>query len=163
MKNRNALWLCVGVVGFTALAAFAGQGKKAAGPQQHVAVTASALKWKAGPASLPAGIQMAVLSGDPTAEGPFVMRLKIPAGTRIAPHSHPAHEHVTVLAGTFRLAMGDKFDETKLDTFRAGDFTMMPPGHTHFVLVPEESLIQLHGWGPWAINYVNPRDDPRTK
>ena len=72
------------------------------------------LKWKPGPASLPKGAQIAVLEGDPNTEGMFVFRVKVPDGYRIPPHTHPKMERVTVIAGTFQIGMGDKFDEKTL-------------------------------------------------
>ncbi|HEY2143327.1 MAG TPA: cupin domain-containing protein, partial [Candidatus Udaeobacter sp.] len=70
------------------------------------------IEWKPGPPSLPAGAKMAVLEGDPTKEGPFVMRLQAPAGYHIAPHTHPKTERVTVISGTMLLAMGDNLDRS---------------------------------------------------
>ena len=71
-------------------------------------------KW--GPASpaLPPGAQMAVLAGDPGSEGPFVIRIKLPAGYRVPPHWHPVDEHVTIISGTLQLGMGDKFDAASM-------------------------------------------------
>src|SRR2546421_11805817 len=74
----------------------------------------SAIQWKDGPASLPPGAKLAILEGDPTREGPFVMRLKLPDRYRIPPHTHPKTERLTVISGTFRLGMGGKFDENAL-------------------------------------------------
>src|SRR6187399_3200322 len=71
------------------------------------------LDWKDGPPSLPKGAKIAVLEGDPGKEGPFVFRVKVPDGYRIPPHTHPKMERVTVISGTFKLGMGDKFDQTK--------------------------------------------------
>lgn len=65
---------------------------------------------------------MAVLEGDPTKEGPFVMRLKLPDGYRVAPHTHPKPERVTVLSGTLPVGMGDRFDVTKGRAMPAGSF-----------------------------------------
>lgn len=147
-----------------ALGALAAAGaSKAVGPTAHVHVAASELKWGEGLPSLPPGSKVAILSGDPKLEGPFVMRLKLPDGYRIAPHSHPAHEHLTVISGTFQLGMADKFDAAKLKPLKAGDFAMMPPGHIHFAAAQGETVVQVHGWGPWSIIYVNPADDPRTR
>src|SRR4051794_32511287 len=79
-----------------------------------------ALQWKDGPPSLPSGAKIAVLEGDPTKEGPFAMRLKLPDGYRIPPHTHPKTERLTVISGTFQLGMGEKFDEAALRTMPAG-------------------------------------------
>src|SRR5437660_773635 len=78
--------------------------------------------WKEGPPSLPKGARIAVLEGDPTKEGPFVFRLKIPDGYRVPPHMHPKTERVTVISGTFNLGMGDKFDEKATKAMPAGTY-----------------------------------------
>jgi quercetin dioxygenase-like cupin family protein len=121
------------------------------------------LKWRAGPPALPPGAQIAVLEGDPAGEGPFVLRLKVPDGYRIPPHTHPRQERVTVIAGTLNLGMGEKFDPSKGEEMPAGTYGTWPAGMKHFVWVKGETIVQLHGEGPWKINYVNPDDDPRNK
>jgi quercetin dioxygenase-like cupin family protein len=94
-------------------------------------------------------------------EGPFTLRLQLPDGFSIPPHWHPAVEHVTVISGTFNLSMGEKFDKSGGRALSAGAFAFMPPGMRHFAWTTGETVIQLHGTGPWKINYVNPADDPR--
>ena len=121
------------------------------------------MKWVDGPASLPAGTKAALLEGDPSKEGPFTLRLQLPDGFSIQPHWHPAVEHVTVISGTFNLGMGEKFDKSKGRALPEGSFAFMPPGMRHFAWTTGETVIQLHGNGPWQINYVNPADDPRKK
>ena len=119
------------------------------------------LKWQDGPASLPPGAKIAVLEGDPTKEGPFVFRVKVPDGYRIPPHTHPKPERVTIISGTFHLGMGEVFDEKKGEALPAGTYGTWPAGMKHFVWVKEETVVQFHGEGPWVIEYVNPTDDPR--
>lgn len=131
--------------------------------KQHVEVQPSDLQWQPGPPALPPGAQMVVLSGNPKQSGPFTMRLKTPAGYKIPPHTHPADENVTVISGKFQISMGDSFDESKGKPLGAGAFFSMPAGMQHFALSPEESVIQLHGIGPWDIRYLNPSDDPRRR
>ncbi len=75
---------------------------------QHQLFSPSEIQWKEGPPALPAGARFALLEGDPKKEGPFVMRLRFPDGYNIPPHTHPATERVTVLSGTFKIAMGDQ-------------------------------------------------------
>lgn len=128
----------------------------------HMAMTTGEMQWGPGPASLPAGAQVVVVSGDMTKSGMFIARLKVPAGYRIAPHTHPAAEHVTVISGNFAMGMGDTWDDTQLKDLGQGGVAVMAPGSTHFAMAREESVVQLHGVGPWAINYVNAADDPRT-
>ena len=147
---------------FVAVALLA--GPSAAGnkpePQLH---TPDSLKWEDGPKSLPPGARIAVLEGDPTRPGPFVFRVKVPDGYRIPPHMHPKPERVTVISGSFHLGMGDKFDPRHATPLPAGTYGTWPAGMKHFVWVEGETVVQFHGDGPWQIEYVNPRDDPRRK
>src|SRR5579862_5906401 len=71
-----------------------------------IIVTPADVKWQEGPASLTKGAKVAVLEGDPTKEGQFVMRIKLPDGFRIMPHTHPKDERVTVISGTLYLGNG---------------------------------------------------------
>lgn len=119
------------------------------------------LKWQDGPPSLPPGAKFAVLEGDPTKEGPFVFRVKVPDGYGIPPHTHPKPERVTIISGTFHLGMGDTFDMKKGEALPAGTYGTWPAGMKHFVWVKGETVVQFHGDGPWVINYLNPADDPR--
>lgn len=121
------------------------------------------IKWTDGPSSLPPGAKIAVLEGDPTKEGPFVFRVKVPDGYKVPPHTHPKPERVTVIAGSFHLGMGDRFDATKGTAMPAGSYGTWPPGMKHYVWVKGETIVQFHGDGPWMINYLNPDDDPRKK
>jgi quercetin dioxygenase-like cupin family protein len=120
------------------------------------------IKWQEGPPSLPKGAMIAVLEGDPTKEGPFVFRLKIPDGYRVPPHTHPKTERVTVISGTFNIGMDDKFDWEATKAMRAGTYGYWEAGMKHFVWAKGETVLQFHGMGPWSIKYVNPRDDPRN-
>jgi hypothetical protein len=123
----------------------------------------SGLIWQDGPPSLPAGAKLAVLEGDPTKEGPFVFRLKFPDGYRVAPHTHPKPERVTVISGMFFIGMGDKFDAARGEEMPAGTYGTWPVGMQHYVWTKGETILQFHGDGPWSIKYVNPADDPRNK
>ena len=119
------------------------------------------LKWTDGPPSLPKGAQMAVLEGDPTHAGMFTMRIKFPDGSRVGPHWHTQTEHVTVIAGVLHLGMGEKFDRSSARTLVAGSYGYWPAGTRHFAWAEGETILQLHGQGPWTITYVNAADDPR--
>jgi len=129
-------------------------GSKIVSPQE--------IEWGAAPASLPAGAQAAVLYGDPGKEGLFALRLKVPKGYAIPPHSHPKPEVVTVISGTFSLGMGETADAGKAKSLPAGSFFAMPPGMTHFAAADEDTVVQINSTGPWAIAYVNAKDDPRV-
>lgn len=126
----------------------------------HKTVQPETLKWVA-PAAYAKGAQFTVVTGDPTKEGFYVVRLKVPAGFRIAPHTHPNDENVTVLSGTFGIGTGATFDEKKGSTVKAGGYAFVAKGMHHFAWFPEETVIQLHGMGPQGITYINAADDPR--
>jgi quercetin dioxygenase-like cupin family protein len=122
----------------------------------------TSVEWKPGPAAIPAGAKMAVLEGDPTKEGPFVVRFQFPDGYHIPPHTHPKTERVTVLSGNLYLATGETLDRDSARKLPAGSFGYWPAGMKHAAWSEGETVIQLHGIGPWQINYVNPADDPRN-
>jgi anti-sigma factor ChrR (cupin superfamily) len=123
-------------------------------------LTADGVKWGAAPAVLPKGAQFAVIAGDPSKDGPYVVRLKMPANYRIPAHNHPTAENVTVLSGNFHLGMGDKLDSAKGQELTAGGFAEAPPRMNHFAWTTTETVVQVHGQGPFAITYVNASDDP---
>jgi hypothetical protein len=125
--------------------------------------TAGEIRFQDGPESLPKGAQIAVLEGDPTNEGPFVFRVKVPDRYRIPVHTHPRTERVTVIAGIFYIGMGDTFDERAAKPMRAGSYGYWKAGMKHFVWTEGETIVQFHGDGPWEIKYVNPEDDPRNQ
>jgi quercetin dioxygenase-like cupin family protein len=120
------------------------------------------IEWKAGPAALPPGAKMAALEGDPTKEGPFVVRFQFPDGYHVPPHTHPKTERVTVISGILNLATGEGLDRSSAKKLPAGSFGYWPAGMKHAAWSEGETVIQLHGIGPWQINYVNPADDPRN-
>lgn len=119
------------------------------------------LEWKEGPAALLPGARMAVVKGDPTKPGLFTMRLWFPADYRVDPHWHVADEHVTVISGALHIGMGERFDREMGKPVPEGGFMWMPAGTRHFGWTEQETEIQLHGTGPWVVNYINPEDDPR--
>jgi quercetin dioxygenase-like cupin family protein len=141
----------------------AAQGAPAQGAQHAIVVLPDQLAWGPAPPGLPAGAKVAVVEGNPAEAGPFTMRLSLPNGYRVPPHFHDGVEHVTVMKGTFRVGMGDKYDASALSSLPAGTFAAMQPGTRHFAEAQGETILQLHGVGPWKITYINPADDPRKK
>jgi len=117
---------------------------------------AADLAWKAAPAPLPAGMETAVLEGDPRSGEIFTLRLRAPAGAQLAPHTHPMPERVTVLEGAIGVGFGRDFDTTDLRVFRAGDYYVNPPGEPHFVRFIEASVVQVTGRGPWGVEWISP-------
>jgi len=121
------------------------------------------ITWGPPPPVLPPGAKFAVLEGNPNEAGPFTMRVLLPDRYRIPPHYHSFVEHVTVVKGTFKVGMGEKFDPSAMTPLPAGTFAALEPGTRHFAESQGETIVQLHGIGPWGLIYVNPADDPRQK
>jgi quercetin dioxygenase-like cupin family protein len=128
----------------------------------HQLVDADKLNWAAVP-SLPKGAQIAVIEGPMNEAVPFTVRLKFPANYRIPAHWHPAIERVTVLSGVFNMGSGDSFDSSKTHALNPGAMMIMPAKSPHFAWTAAETVVQLHGTGPWGITYLNPADDPRSQ
>ena len=127
----------------------------------HKIVSPQDIKWGPAPASLPPGAELAVLYGDPSKEGEFAMRLKGAKGYHIAPHTHPKPEIVTVISGSVRLGMGETADHGKAQQLPVTSFFALSPGMAHYIFFDEDTVVQINTSGPWGLNYVNPKDDPR--
>jgi len=97
-----------------------------------------------------------ILSGSPQKAGsPFVIRMKLADGGRISPHWHPVDENVTVISGTLYMGKGDKFDESKGEELTTGSFMLMPKEQRHFMWAKGETIVQIHGIGPFKTYWVN--------
>jgi quercetin dioxygenase-like cupin family protein len=119
--------------------------------------------WKAFPA-FPPQARLAILVGDPTKPGPFVIRVKLPAGVKMMPHQHPEDRIYTVISGIFYIGLGDIFDESRLSAFAPGCVVVLPGGQSHFHWAKSgEYVTQVTAIGPLGLDYVEPEDDPRTR
>ena len=126
----------------------------------HIFVSPDDLEW--GPvASMGEGAEIAIIEGDISKEEPFTFRLRLEDGYRIKPHIHPEYERGTILQGTLHFAHGETFDRDSAKRLPTGSVAIMPPGDAMFGWAEGETIIQLHGTGPWGIEYINPEDDPR--
>jgi hypothetical protein len=132
--------------------------------QAQNAFTPDQVKFGPAPPFLPPGAQLAVLEGNPMgSSGDFTIRLKMPDGYKVAPHTHPSRENVTVLSGTLKVGMGDQFDASKMMSFGSGSFTYLDPSMHHYAMAAGDTVIQIHGMAPVKFNYINPADDPSMK
>ena len=122
---------------------------------------ADSLRWGPAPAVFPAGAKMAVVSGDPTKAGPFVVQLSMPDGYRLAPHFHPTDEVVEVKQGTFVFGMGDTFDLAKTKPMKVGDKGSIPANMHHFAAAKGATIVAVTSTGPFVLTYVNPADNPQ--
>lgn len=120
-------------------------------------------QWGPAPPVFPKGAEMAVLQGDPSANQEFTVRLRLPNGYKIAPHTHPTAENVTVLKGTFLAGMGEQFDQSAMKTFGRDGFASIPANHAHYAMARGQTIVQVHAIGPFVLTYVNPADDPRNR
>lgn len=161
MKRNLCVVLMLLLAGMWATKQFKHSGVMAA---EKNAFAPSDVPYGPAPGFVPPGAQLAVLEGNPVAEsGDYTLRLKMPDGYRIAPHWHPKRENVTVISGTLKVGMGDRFDENSMMGFPAGSFAYLDPDMHHYVMASGEVVVQVHGTAPMQFNYVNPGDDPRRK
>jgi quercetin dioxygenase-like cupin family protein len=134
---------------------------------QTASVIAPVSEAKFGPAPpfLPAGAQLAVVSGNPMGSGAYAVRLRFPANYAIPAHSHPTDENVVITAGDVTFGMGDKLSKTAAGnkTLNVGGYALMPTGMNHYAYAGASGAdIVLYGQGPVEFKYVNPADDPRN-
>ena len=125
---------------------------QSSGASAHVMVGPAALNWR----PTANGVSVATVSGSPDTPGaPFVVRLKLAGGTRVPPHWHPMDEHLTVLSGTFYMGVGEKFDESTAMALTAGSYASMPKDVRHFGWTGVETVVQIHGVGPFRTYFVD--------
>lgn len=125
------------------------------------AIRAEGIVWNPFPAFPPAA-KLAILIGDPQGAGVYVIRVHLPAGTKMMPHRHPEDRVYTVISGVFYIGLGEEFDETKLMAFAPGSVIILPGNQSHFHWAKSGDYItQVSALGPLGLEYVDPVDDPR--
>src|SRR5262245_35605080 len=125
--------------------------------QGHAIVTPDQLTWK----PLIPGVEVAVVSGDPDKKGGlYVIRIRTKDEVRVPPHWHPTDEHITVLAGSFWVAHGEKYDASKLTELKPGGHSMVPARLPHFGVHSVGNVVEVYGEAPFVYTFVNPEDDP---
>jgi quercetin dioxygenase-like cupin family protein len=121
------------------------------------------LNWAAFPA-FPPEARIAIVVGNPNLSEPYVVRVKLPGGVKLMPHTHPEDRIYTVMSGTFYIGLGKIFDEDKLKAYPPGSVIILPGNTPHFHWSRSgEYITQVTAHGPLGINYINPLDDPRKK
>lgn len=161
--NKLAVFTSAAAVALVlALNAQAESNKKSHAKGEAISLNPSELKWGDPPPDLPRGAQLAVLHGDPSKHAPFTIRLKAPAGYKIAPHWHTNDEQLTIIQGTFVLHMGDSMD-APATTLQAGGFHFLPGKMHHAAECKDETVVQIDGMGPFDIHYLNPADNPAKR
>jgi quercetin dioxygenase-like cupin family protein len=132
------------------------------GEEHFLTIRPEELVWKRS-AAYPPTVRIAELVGDPTRPGPYAIRVRLPAGTRMPPHRHPEDRLYTVISGIFYIGRGEVFDESKLEAFAPGSLVVLPGGQAHFHWAKSGDYVtQVIAIGPLGLDYVDPRDDPRA-
>ena len=125
--------------------------------QNRAIVTPDQLVWK----PLIPGVEMAVVSGDPEKKGSlYVIRIRAEGDVKVPPHWHGTDEHITVLAGSFLIGRGDKYDASKLSELKPGGHALMPAMTRHFGLHKAGNVVEVYGQGPFTPNFVDAEDNP---
>jgi quercetin dioxygenase-like cupin family protein len=133
------------------------------GQEAFKAILSEDLEWKPF-AAFPPSVRLAVVVGQPSAEGPYVIRVKVPHGVKLMPHRHPEDRVYTVISGVFYIGLGDSFDAAKLQAYSPGSVIVLPGNTSHFHwAMSGEYISQVNAIGPLGLDYVNPDDDPRNR
>jgi hypothetical protein len=126
------------------------------------AIRAEDIQWTTF-AAYPPQVRLAVLVGDPSKPGPYVIRVKVPGGVKMLPHKHPEDRIYTVMAGVFYIGLGETFDDSKLTAYAPGSIVVLPGGQPHFHWAKSgEYISQVTAIGPLGMNYLDAGDDPRN-
>jgi len=121
------------------------------------------IEWKPF-AAFPPSVRLAVVVGEPSREGPYTVRVKVPRGVKLLPHWHPEDRIYTVISGIFYIGLGDEFDAEKLQAYPPGAVIILPGNTPHFHWAKSgEYITQVTAIGPLGLEYINPKDDPRTE
>jgi quercetin dioxygenase-like cupin family protein len=133
-------------------------------PDQAIfrSVLAEDVEWRPF-AAFPPSARLAIVVGEPTEPGPYVIRVKLPAGVKLMPHWHPEDRVYTVISGVFYIGLGAEFDEEKLEAYPPGAVIVLPGGTPHFHWAKSgEYVTQVTAIGPLGLEYLDGKDDPRN-
>jgi quercetin dioxygenase-like cupin family protein len=151
MWNTSSVALAIGL-------ALSGGALAQTGASGVLAVTPAEMKWTSQGTYAQAGMEQINLVGDPAKPGPYTLRLKFPAGYKIAPHSHPDSREVTIISGVYATGYGETFDADKLKILPAGSFYTEPANVPHYIEIKEETVLQVSGTGPSGRRFVSKPD-----
>jgi len=133
------------------------------GQADFKAILSEDIDWEPFPA-FPAAVRLAVVVGQPSQEGPYTIRVKVPHGVKLMPHRHPEDRIYTVISGIFYIGLGDQFDPEKLQAYPPGSVIILPGNTSHFHWAKSSEYVsQVTAIGPLGLEYINTKDDPRNK
>ncbi|HZQ62853.1 MAG TPA: cupin domain-containing protein [Casimicrobiaceae bacterium] len=157
MKSRSCFARVVLSATLFASTTLAGAAAVAA---ESMVVNSKDVKWAAAPPTLPPGAKVAVLHGNPSESGLYVMRLLIPAGYKIPLHLHSHDQRITVISGA--LFVGDTWEPKYAREVKAGGFLIHPAKAVKYMFTKKAAtVIEIHSEGPFDVAYQNPEDDPQ--
>jgi quercetin dioxygenase-like cupin family protein len=157
MTTRSACLLLGALACRAEPAATPAPGSAAVPPAPAIGLLPEALTWVPAPPNLPAGAEVAVLEGDPRRAGLFTMRVKLPAGYELPPHTHAQDERVTVLSGSVHVGFGKTLDaraKAGSKRYGPGSYYVNPTPERHFLWTDEPVVLQITTHGPWTLEYV---------
>lgn len=129
---------------------------------QFGSVLSEDMKWQTFPA-FPPEARLSVVAGNPAEAAPYVVRVKLPAGVKLMPHTHPEDRIYTVISGVFYIGIGTTFDPAKLLAYPPGAVVILPKNTPHFHWARAgDYMTQVSGIGPLGIKYIHDEDDPRN-
>jgi len=161
MTIASKTWVRLAAAGLFTCAVFSAPVAAQGNGGAHSFIVPTDIKWSDAPPTLPKGAKIAVLQGDPSKAGPFVMRLMAPNGYRVGPHWHTQDEQLTVISGILYIGLGDKFSKGAARALPRGGFHALPAKEHHYAFAKGRTIVQVNGNGPFDINYIDPADDPQ--
>ena len=102
------------------------------------------------------GVQTAVVEGDPSKPGFYLIINRFPPGVMSRPHTHPDERHVLVVKGTWHTGEGPTWTPDKTVGLKPGDYMRHPAAGVHWDgALDEEVLVAISGYGPTSANVVD--------
>jgi quercetin dioxygenase-like cupin family protein len=132
------------------------------GQSEFKAILTEDIEWKPF-AAFPPSVRLAVVVGEPSETGPYVIRVRVPHGVKLMPHKHPEDRVYIVMSGVLYIGLGDEFDADKLEAYPPGAVIILPGNTSHFHWAKSgEYITQVSAIGPLGLEYLNSTDDPRN-
>jgi quercetin dioxygenase-like cupin family protein len=123
--------------------------------QRVLRITPEQLKWVDEPDGL--GFKQAIVEGDPSKPGIYIIQVKFPPGVMSRPHFHREDRYATVLKGTWYTGEGNEFAPDKTIPLKPGSYMKHPAGVAHYDgAKDEEVILQLVGTGPSQTTRLKP-------
>jgi quercetin dioxygenase-like cupin family protein len=131
------------------------------GQSNFRAILSEEIEWKPF-AAFPPAVRLAVIVGQPSEPVPYVVRVRVPHGVKLMPHTHPEDRVYTVISGVFYIGIGNQFEAERLQAYPPGAVIILPGNTSHFHWAKSgEYITQVSAIGPLGLEYVNATDDPR--